>query len=106
MRKTCIILVLLTAGCHPVSYDPAGLPVFLREDQTSFVPPPGCDSGVVRPEQKPELSLPDAIEATVFSNLRIQAGREKVQQARADLITDSLIPNAQLLIDGQLLPLQ
>ena len=52
------------------------------------------------------LTLPEAVHSCVVNNLRIQAGSEKIHQARADLWTDSLIPNSQLTVDTQFIPLQ
>ena len=105
-----LLMLLLAAGCQtPPTYYPAGLPVFLNEDKAADVPPagPGQTADVMPAVDRPSVvSLPQAIEACVLANLRIQSGREKVQQARADFLTDSLIPNPQLLVDGQLLPLQ
>lgn len=103
-------LLLLAAGCEtPPTYYPAGLPVFLNEKQLADVPPaePGQTAETLPAVKRSEtVTLPEAIEACVLTNLRIQSGREKVQQARADFLTDSLIPNPQLFVDGQLLPLQ
>jgi outer membrane protein, heavy metal efflux system len=52
-----------------------------------------------------KFTLPDFIAATVTYNLRLKIGMEQVVQARADLVTDSLIPNSQLFSDAQLIPL-
>ena len=52
------------------------------------------------------LTLPEAVHSCVFNNLKIQVGAEKIHQARADLWTDSLIPNSQLTVDTQFIPLQ
>jgi cobalt-zinc-cadmium efflux system outer membrane protein len=52
------------------------------------------------------LTLPESIQACVVNNLRIQAGGEKIHQARSDLWTASLIPNSELFADYQLIPLQ
>jgi cobalt-zinc-cadmium efflux system outer membrane protein len=51
------------------------------------------------------VSLPEAIHETVFFNLRVRAGTEKIQQARADLLSSSLVPNPQLTLDSLLNPL-
>jgi cobalt-zinc-cadmium efflux system outer membrane protein len=42
----------------------------------------------------------------IAHNFRIRAGEERIRQAEADLITASLIPNASLYADYQLIPLQ
>ncbi len=97
-------------GCHaPQSYDPATLPIFLREETTNRVP--NVVLGDIVPaaspqERTPAVTLAVAVQACVRSNLRVRAGVEKVQLARADFITDSTIPNPQLFADAQLLPLQ
>jgi cobalt-zinc-cadmium efflux system outer membrane protein len=52
------------------------------------------------------ITLPMAIEMCVNNNFRVLASAERVQQADADLITASLIPNASLFADYQLIPLQ
>lgn len=52
------------------------------------------------------LSLSEAIHACVLNNLRLKAGREKIAFARADLVTESLIPNTEIFADYQLIPLQ
>lgn len=57
-----------------------------------------------RPKQK--ISLPMAIEMCVNNNFRVLAGVERMRMAEADLITSSLIPNASLFADCQLIPLQ
>ncbi len=53
-----------------------------------------------------KITLPLAIQMCVRQNFRIQAGAEKVRQAEGDLITASLIPNASVVADYQLIPLQ
>jgi cobalt-zinc-cadmium efflux system outer membrane protein len=97
-------------GCHtPMSYDPATLPVFLREETTNRVP--NVVLGDItptqpQPDRTPSVTLATAVQACVRNNLRVRAGIEKVQLARADFVTDSTIPNPQLFADAQLLPLQ
>ncbi len=92
-----------------MSYDPATLPIFLREESTNRVP--NVTLGDIAPPQAqsdraPAVTLAIAVQSCVRNNLRVRAGVEKVQLARADLITDSTIPNPQLFADAQLLPLQ
>ena len=53
-----------------------------------------------------KITLPMAIELCVNRNFRLLAGAEKMRQAEADWITASLIPNASLFADYQLIPLQ
>jgi cobalt-zinc-cadmium efflux system outer membrane protein len=55
---------------------------------------------------KKKITLPLAIQLCVAQNFRLRAGAERVSQAKADLITASLIPNATLFTDYQLIPLQ
>ncbi len=52
------------------------------------------------------ISLPEAVQSCVISNLRLQALGEKVSQAQADYWTSSLLPNPELFTDYQLIPLQ
>jgi cobalt-zinc-cadmium efflux system outer membrane protein len=58
------------------------------------------------PQPKQKITLPMAIALCIAQNFRLLAGAEKVPQAEADLITASLIPNASLFSDYQLIPLQ
>ena len=55
---------------------------------------------------KPKVTLPMAIELCVANNFRVRAGAERVRQAEGDLVTSSLIPNASLFADSQLIPLR
>jgi cobalt-zinc-cadmium efflux system outer membrane protein len=71
-----------------------------KEKQSAYAP---ANSGI---RQKPAITLPMAIEMCVNNNFRVMASAEKVRQADADLITASLVPNASLFSDYQLIPLQ
>ena len=53
-----------------------------------------------------KITLELAIQLCISQNFRLRAGAEKVPQAQADLVTASLIPNATLFADYQLIPLQ
>lgn len=55
--------------------------------------------------QVEKLTLPEFITRTVTYNLRLKIGRETINQAQADFVTDSLIPNCQFMSQGQLIPL-
>src|SRR5262249_1629317 len=55
---------------------------------------------------KEKINLPTAIQLCTLQNFRLQASATKIAQAEADLLTASLIPNASLYTDLQLLPLQ
>ena len=55
---------------------------------------------------KQKVTLPMAIELCVANNFRVRAGAERVRQAEGDLVTSSLIPNASLFADSQLIPLR
>jgi cobalt-zinc-cadmium efflux system outer membrane protein len=57
-------------------------------------------------QSKQKITLPLAIQMCITQNFRVRAGAERVRQAHADLITASLIPNATLFADYQLIPLQ
>ncbi len=52
------------------------------------------------------LTLDQAISLTITSDPKIRAGLETVNQANADLLTSSLLPNPTFLTDGIFLPLQ
>lgn len=54
---------------------------------------------------RPTLTLPEAVSECVLNNLRVKAGVERIKFAQADYVTESLIPNCQLMADGQLLPI-
>jgi cobalt-zinc-cadmium efflux system outer membrane protein len=100
-----------SAGCHhhatPV-HVPAPLPAYATEEAVAIGPAPtgATIPTVIEAAAEPAVTLPDAVQACVLANLKIQAGKEKVQQAHGDLIVDSTIPNPSLFVDGQLLPLQ
>src|SRR4051794_38422436 len=51
------------------------------------------------------LTLDQAINATLIADPKIRAGLEAINQASADALTASLLPNPTLLADVQLLPL-
>jgi cobalt-zinc-cadmium efflux system outer membrane protein len=55
---------------------------------------------------KDRIDLPTAIQLCTLQNFRLQAGATRIGQAEANLLTASLIPNATLYADLQLLPLQ
>jgi cobalt-zinc-cadmium efflux system outer membrane protein len=124
-RRGVAALALALAGCHGTQYAPPPLPAFMQEEWTAAIPPDPCAHDLhtgpctrlvahespappgtppVAPSapRPTAVTLPDAVYETVFFNLRLQAGAEKVQQARADLLTDSLIPNPTLLYDSLL----
>jgi cobalt-zinc-cadmium efflux system outer membrane protein len=50
------------------------------------------------------LTLEQAINECLAADPQIQAGRETINQAMADLTTASLIPNPQVTVDGLFLP--
>jgi cobalt-zinc-cadmium efflux system outer membrane protein len=70
---------------------------------------PGADLETL-PEPQPisaeALTLDQAISLTLVADPKIRAGLETVNQANADLLTSSLLPNPTLLTDALLLPLQ
>lgn len=119
------LLAVGSFGCHtPPPYTPPPEPAFMREDLKLAVPPPDdrnqspvttrdaagqvavpVPPAVGPPDPRPvEVTLPEAVTEVIHHNLRVKAGAEKVQQARADLTTSSLIPNPQLLFDSLLNP--
>ena len=111
-------------GCSVPSYDPPALPAFLHEDVAVQVAPPApltlsaaeespvhacAGTNGAQPSAANQLpstiTLPEAVHECIFANLVIQAGAEKVQQARAGLLQASLIPNPMLYLDSILNPL-
>jgi cobalt-zinc-cadmium efflux system outer membrane protein len=55
---------------------------------------------------KDKIDLPTAIQLCTLQNFRLQASATKIAMAEADLLTASLIPNASVYNDLQLIPLQ
>jgi cobalt-zinc-cadmium efflux system outer membrane protein len=122
--RRCAALLALAGCATPPPYNPPPLPALQRPDILLDVQPPdpqtaaaweafSCRGGADVPVPPPVgpsaplpavVTLPQAIQETIFSNLRVRAGTENIQQARADLLSDSLIPNPQLLYDSLLNP--
>jgi len=102
-----LLAVLVGAGCAtPPAYERTPTPRYLIDDVP--VPPPESappEPPVVPVALRPAVTLPDAVRETVFNNLRIKMGEERVRLAQGDYVTESLIPNCMLLADAQLLPL-
>jgi cobalt-zinc-cadmium efflux system outer membrane protein len=108
-------------GCATTPiYDTEPIPAFMRDDigltvhpQESPVYQAGFKSvaaGERSPDYAPDalhrpsvVSLADVIQETIVYNLRLRVGMEKVQAARADLTTSSIIPNPSLQLDRQFL---
>jgi len=97
----------LAAGCAtPPAPEGQPLPRFLVDPVA--VTPPAPTPAELHPipvNDRPVVTLADAVRECVLSNLRLQAGAERVRQAQADFVSDSLIPNSQLLLQAQLLPI-
>jgi cobalt-zinc-cadmium efflux system outer membrane protein len=92
-------------GCQtPPVYESSSLPRFLVDNPPANAIAPAQELQVV-PVQRAVVTLPDAVRECVLSNMKLKAGEEKVRSAQADYLSESLIPNSQLLVDGQLLPL-
>jgi outer membrane protein, heavy metal efflux system len=92
-------------GCFtPVTYDGDPLPRFLVDPSNppsvANVPEPAF----VPVNKRPAVTLADAVQECVLNNMRIKSGEEKIRIAQADYVTESLIPNSQLMVDAQLLP--
>lgn len=87
---------------------PAPLPAYGTEESVAIGPAPAGATipTVIEASAEPAVTLPDAVQACVFANLRIQAGKEKVKAAHGDLMVEATIPNSSLFVDGQLMPLQ
>ncbi len=100
-------LALGAAGCVVTDYQPDVPPAFLGDEVGVPLPPANnyCAPGPVS-ERPRVLTLPDAIRECITANLRVLVGAEKIHLARADLMTESIIPNSQLFTDYQLIPLQ
>ena len=94
-------------GCStPSAYEGEPLPRFLVDPVVAAAPPPSpSELNPVPVAERPVVTLPDAVRECVLNNLRLKAGEERVRQVQADYITESLIPNTQLLAQAQLLPL-
>jgi cobalt-zinc-cadmium efflux system outer membrane protein len=109
------------AGCGstPV-YQTEPIPAFLRPDIGLSVQPPefaaykmgvestaagerGPEYAATAPNRPSVVSLAQVIQETIVFNLRLRAGMEKVQAARADLTNAAIIPNPTLTLDRQFL---
>src|SRR5262249_9150757 len=100
--------------------DPAGVPGSRSREEdrgsgrdASATPTPAAFDKGAKDEKQPapaapaeKISLPAAVQLCLFTNLRLQASAERISQAEADLLTESLIPNPSLFVDAQLIPLQ
>jgi cobalt-zinc-cadmium efflux system outer membrane protein len=90
--------------------DDAPRPLLLAQGQDKPLEKNGKKNGEM-PKEEPaadlvKINLARAVELCATNNFRLLAGAEKVQQAEADLLTASLIPNPTLLADYALIPLQ
>jgi cobalt-zinc-cadmium efflux system outer membrane protein len=94
-----------TAGCQtPDVYQSPSLPRFLIDNAETLVTPVQQPQ-VVPAKQRSPVTLPDAVRKCVLNNMKLRAGEEKVTSAQGEYLTASLIPNSELLVDAQLLPL-
>src|SRR5207302_1884495 len=84
-----------TSSSYPLPAYPAQPAAYT---QNELLPAPAADG---RPSV---VTLPEAVHECLFANLRIRVKSEKTQQAMADLTTEGIIPNLQLLADYQLIP--
>ena len=97
--------VALTSGCRtPAPYTGEPLPRFLV-DQAPTADPAVAEPPVVPVSERPAVTLPDAVRECVLNNMRLKVAEERVSSAQADFVTESLIPNPQLVVDAQLLPI-
>jgi cobalt-zinc-cadmium efflux system outer membrane protein len=136
MREACLkclaaiplALIVCLGGCAHKVYYPGLLPLFMSDQALSarpvdepaapqtdellppprVVPKPGEAEPEVLPPPKelPGVTLDQAIRATLEADPKIRAGFETINQAQGDLLTSSLPPNPQLLVDGTTLPFQ
>jgi hypothetical protein len=88
-RVAALLLSVLSLGCSTLGMS-------MDESEPSAQAEPA----------KQKITLPTAIEMCVSNNFRVLAGAERMRMAEADLTTSSLIPNASLFADYQLIPLQ
>ncbi len=107
MRSIILLAVGLLAGCRtPTAYSGADLPRFLTDPPAEAEPTPAVvEPTPVPAAERPVVTLPDAVRECVLNNLKLRAAEEKIAVAQADYVTESLIPNPQLFVDAQLLPL-
>src|SRR5260370_23753720 len=116
MRNLWPILLLVpfaAVGCAPMATDSSWMDPLIAQSGAiqpaayRELPQSSTDNQkAVDAHARQKITLPLAIQMCVSQNFRILAGAEKVRQAEADLITASLIPNASLVADYQLIPLQ
>jgi cobalt-zinc-cadmium efflux system outer membrane protein len=85
---------------------PEAQAIRLASGQEPAVPKADDKKADDKKEAKEKIDLPTAIQLCTLQNFRLQASATKIAQAEADLLTASLIPNASLYTDLQLLPLQ
>lgn len=92
-------------GCFtPPVYRSAPLPRFHTDEPAEPVALPKVAAPIV-PAVKPDLTLADAVRECVLNNLRLKVGAERVNAVEGDYLTESLIPNCQLYVDAQLIPI-
>lgn len=102
----CLLLAFGSGCSTPAVYEGATLPRFLVDPIVSVAPAPTpSELHPIPVSEQPVVTLPDAVRECVLNNLRLKAGEERVRQTQADYISESLIPNSQLLAQAQLLPL-
>jgi outer membrane protein, heavy metal efflux system len=89
-----------------VSYDQPAPIVEKQQSAQSAKEVKDDEKSDARPQLRPKVGLPLAIEMCVNRNFRVLAGAEMTHMAEADLVSSSLIPNPTLLADYQLIPLQ
>lgn len=108
-RASALLAGVIGCAGRP-AYHTAPIPAFMKEDVGLSVQPPESpvyQAGYLEePIGRPEVvNLSQAIEEAVAHNLRVHLGMEKVQAARANLTTASVIPNPSLQLDAQFVPL-
>jgi cobalt-zinc-cadmium efflux system outer membrane protein len=106
-RKLIFVPLAFCWGCAtPPAYEGEPLSRFLVDPVAVTMPAPlPSEVQPVPVAERPVVTLPDAVRECVLNNLRLKGGEERIRQAQADYITESLIPNSQLMTDAQLLPL-
>lgn len=108
-------LLLLLAGCHSVSVSHSKPTIPLEsvsspistasENESQFAIASDHKVANCLIDSPTPITLAQAIHDAVVVNVRVRAGSEKVRQAEAELVSESLIPNPTLLTDSLLNPL-
>jgi cobalt-zinc-cadmium efflux system outer membrane protein len=123
------VVALALSGCAARDYPAPLLPPFMGEgiasraadgesttkdstpaEEKKAMPEEGAEDAELLPPPRvlgeAGVTLDEAIQATLNVDPKIAAAFETINQAQADLLTSSLLPNPQFLGDGTTLPFQ